>query len=161
MLKSLVLSLFISCAPVPLDEQAKYDSLIDYLKNHKNAPDFSNEENKLFRESKPVKVRSNDGALEIVYVGDLDSNAYCLMPYHFGVLFRGYCSLNGRDLYACVWNQNDHTIFQLRHENPSGCNRQPWNILDLVFEQTRQDFLDAKLQSQEYLDASKRVSGSK
>ena len=160
-MKKLLASLaLIACANSPLEEHKCYDSTLNYIMGERNNECLREKdgEYKLFVESDPVTVENGD--LSVTYVGELNGRGYCLTPAYAKIIIRSYCSLDGRNLDACIWsdiiNGKPRRVVQLRAESDS-CNGNAWNVLDTVFEQAKADFLSGINFSPEYKFAARRV----
>jgi len=159
-IKSGVLAaLLASCAVVPLREQECYGGLLDYYaKKRKPYCIGSERPPRLFK--KTSTVRAENEHMIVIYTGEIGGGGYCLTPVYFKKFrIRSYCTLGGGSLDACIWQDDDsNIILQLRYENPEGCNRKPWNVLETVFERTKVDFVESESTDDGFKEAVEKIN---
>jgi|SRR3989338_8279055 len=152
-------ALLASCTAVPLREQECYGGLLDYYAEKRKPYCIKSESPpRLFK--KTLTVRAESENMEVIYTGEIGSDGYCLTPVYFKKFrIRSYCTLDSGSLDACIWqDDNSKIILQLRNENPEGCNRKPWNVLETVFERTKVDFVEGESTDPGFKEAVERIN---
>ncbi len=158
-IKSAVLAVLLpSCTAVPLREQECYGGLLDYYAEKRKPYCIgSGRPPELFK--KTFTVRAESRHMAVIYTGEIGGDGYCLTPLYFKKFrIRSYCTFEGESLDACIWQDDDSKIIlQLRAENPGGCNRKPWNVLETVFERTKVDFLEGESTDDGFREAVEKI----